>query len=198
MDLVHRFVFEHRRLLAAICTGLAVLAGLSALRESPSGRVVVVAGRDLSSGHVITAGDLDTMMLPDASVPDHPLSRSETVGRRVAGPMRTGEAFTDYRVLRPNALKVYGAGSVLTTVRVAQADGLTGVRVGDRIDVIAVDPNGEDKATVVARRVEVVTVPRDTGDHNEIPLGIVTSEQVALVLAKAALNSRFSVVSSVS
>jgi repressor of nif and glnA expression len=85
---------------------------------------------------------------------------------------------------------------VLTTVRVAEADGLTGLQVGDRIDVIAVDPNGESKATVVARRVEVVTIPSVTGDNDATPLGIVTSEQVALSLATAALESRFSVVSS--
>jgi Flp pilus assembly protein CpaB len=196
MDRIHRFIFEHRRLLAAACTGLAVLATLSALRESPSGSTVVVAGHDLASGHVITAADLDTHLLPAGSVPDHPLSRAAAIGRRVAGPVRTGEALTDYRVLRPDALKGYGPGSVLTTVRVADPDGLTGIQVGDRVDVIAVDPNGESKATVVARRVEVVTVPSAGRDNDATPLGIVTTEQVALALATAALESRFSVVSS--
>ena len=194
MDHIHRFIFEHRRVLAAVCTGLAVLAALSALRESPSGSTVVVAGRDLASGHVITAADLDTSRLPARSVPAHPLNRSAAVGRRVAGPMRRGEAITDYRVLRADALKGYGPGSVLTTVRVAEADGLTGIQVGDRVNVIAVDPNGESKATVVARGVEVVTVPPTTGDNDAIPLGIVTGEAVALALATAALESRFSVV----
>ena len=196
MDQLHRFVFEHRRTLAAICVGLAVLAALSAVRQSPSGTAVVVTSRDLSSGHVITAADLDTSLLPAGSVPAHPLSRASSVGRRVAGPMRQGEALTDYRVLRPDALKGYGPGSVLTTVRVAEADGLTALQVGDRIDVIAVDPNGESKATVVARRVEVVTIPSVSSNEDAIPLGIVTSEQVALSLATAALESRFSVVAS--
>src|SRR3954470_16501033 len=117
MDHIHRFIFEHRRVLAAVCAGLAVLAGLSALRETPDGSTVVVAGHDLTSGHVITNADLDTRLLPAGSVPAHPLSRSAAVGRRVAGPMRTGEALTDYRVLRSDALNGYGPGSVLTTVR---------------------------------------------------------------------------------
>ncbi|MCW2799056.1 MAG: hypothetical protein JWQ70_528 [Aeromicrobium sp.] len=196
MNQLHRFVFEHRRVLAAICAGLAVLAALSAVRGSPSGSAIVVASRDLASGHVITAADLDTSLVPAGSAPDHQLSRSDAVGRRIAGPMRQGEALTDYRVLRPDALKGYGPGSVLTTVRVAEADGLTGIQVGDRIDVIAVDPNGETKATVLARGVEVVAVPSATSDNEATPLGIVTSEHVALVLATAALESRFSVVSS--
>lgn len=198
MNQLHRFVFEHRRLLAAICTGLAVLAALSALRTSPSGTAVLVASRDIASGHVITADDLDTKPVPASSVPAHPLSRSAAIGRRVAGPMRAGEALTDYRVLRADALKGYGADSVLTTVRVAEADGLTGIQVGDHVDVVAVDPDGETKATVVARKVEVVTVPAATGDTDATPLGIVTSEDVALRLATAALESRFSVVTSTS
>ena len=73
-------------------------------------------------------------------------------------------------------------------MRVAEADGLTGIQVGDRVDVIAVDPNGESKATVVARGVEVVTVPSTAGDNDATPLGIVTSEKVALALATAALG----------
>lgn len=196
MSQLHRFVFEHRRLLAAICVGLAVLAALTSVRDSPAGAGVVVTSRDLTSGHVITTADLGTARIPVGSVPAHPLTRSDAVGRRVAGPMRKGEALTDYRVLRPDALKGYGADSVLTTVRVAESDGLTGIQVGDHIDVIAVDPNGEGKAIVVARMVEVVTIPPSAGDNSTTPLGIVTSEQVALALATAALNSRFSVVSS--
>jgi Flp pilus assembly protein CpaB len=197
MDILHRFVFEHRRLLSAIATGLAVLAALSAVREeSPSGTRVVVASHDLASGHVVRAADLETRLLPASSLPAHPLGRSAAVGRRVAGPMRQGEALTDYRVLRPDSLRGYGPDAVLTTVRVAEADGVTGVQVGDRIDVIAVDPDGESKAAVVARKVEVVTVPASSSDSDATPLGIVTTEPVALALATAALESRFSVVSS--
>jgi Flp pilus assembly protein CpaB len=196
MDQLHRFIFEHRRLLAAVSAGLAVLTALSALRASPSGTEVVIAEHDLASGHVITAADLSTTLLPADAVPDHAVTRSAAVGRRVAGPLRAGEVVTDFRVLRPDALKGYPPGSVLTSVRVA--DGLTGIQVGDHVDVIAVDPNGESKATVVARRVEVVSVPSLAGGSEATPLGIVTTEPVALALATAALESRFSVVSAAS
>ena len=196
MDKLHRFVFEHRRILAAVCTGLAVLAGLGAVRQSPDGIRVLVTSHDLVSGRVITGGDVRMTVMPEAARPAHPLTESDAVGRRVAGPMRKGEALTDYRVLRPDALGGYGTGAVLTTVRVS--DGVTGVQVGDRLNVIAVDPHGEDKAKVVARDVEVVTLPTAGEAEDAIPLGIVTTEQVALVLAAAALESRFIVVSSAS
>ena len=112
MDHIHRFVFEHRRVLAAVCAGLAVLAALSAAAGVTDGEAVVVASHDLASGHVITEADLD---VPAGCRRGRcrltRCSRSAAVGRRVAGPMRTGEALTDYRVLRPDALKGYRSGS---------------------------------------------------------------------------------------
>lgn len=193
MDTIRRFVFLHHRLLAAICAGLAVLATLSALRQAPEGVRVVVARHDLASGQVIGDDDLRTVTL--ASAPDHALTAASAAGRKIAGPMRAGEPLTDFRVLTPGALDGYGDDAVLTSVLVSDAGGLTGVQVGDRIDVIAVDPHGETKATVVARAVEVVTIPPQD-ERDAVPLGIVTTERVALDLASAALESRFSVMQS--
>ncbi|KRC66235.1 hypothetical protein ASE12_16615 [Aeromicrobium sp. Root236] len=196
MDRIHRFVFEHRRTLAAVFAGLAVLTALSALRQQPAGTAVLVTSRDLRSGHVLTASDLRTATVPPSARPSHSLDRAAAVGRRVAGPMREGEAVTDYRVLEDDALSGYGDDAVLTTIRVDRADGLTGLHVGDRIDVVAVDPDGESKAAVVARAVEVVTLPRSSGDTEVVSVGIVTTEKVALALATAALEARFSVITS--
>lgn len=193
MDTVRRFVFLHHRLLAAICAGLAVLAALSALRQTPEGVRVVVARDDLASGHVIEESDVRVALL--SSAPDHALKVAEVLGRRVAGPMRAGEALTDYRVLEPGALDGYGEDAVLTSILVSDVGGLTGVQVGDRVDVIAVDPHGEAKATVVARAVEIVTVPPQD-EREAVPLGIVTTEKLALELASAALESRFTVMQS--
>lgn len=193
MDHLHRLVYEHRRLLTAVLAGLAVLAALTALRQTPDGSRVLVARHDLRSGHVITAADVLTATVPAEVVPEHALVRSGVIGRRVAGPMRAGEALTDFRVLQADSLAGYGAGAVFTTIRVDRADGAAGVRTGDRIDVVAVDPDGESGAEVVARGVEVVTVP-SFDDSDTGSLGIATSEKDALALATAALEARFSVI----
>ena len=196
MDRIHRFVFEHRRLLAAVFTGLAVLTALSALSREPEGTAVLVARHDLRSGHVLTASDVRTAPVPATSRPSHSLGRGAAVGRRVAGPMRAGEAITDYRVMQGDALAGYADDAVLTTIRVDRADGLTGLHVGDRVDVIAVDPDGESKAKVVARAVEVVTLPPSSSESEVVSVGIVTTEKIALALATAALEARFSVITS--
>lgn len=193
MDSIRRFVFLHHRLIAAICAGLAVLAGLSAVRQAPDGVRVVVARHDLASGHVVEKSDVRAATL--AAAPDHALTTSSAIGRRVAGPMRAGEPFTDYRVLQPDALDAYGEGAVLTSVTIPDFEGMTGVQVGDHIDVVAVDPHGESKAEVVARDVEVVTIPSGE-ERDALALGIVTTEKVALDLASAGLESRFTVMQS--
>lgn len=195
MDRIWRIVFEHRRLLAALFTGLAVLAALNALTTSPDTTAVAVARHDLRSGHIVAGADVRTAYIAPDAAPRHALTRDEAIGRRVAGPMRAGEPLTDYRVLQPGTLAGYGKGTVLTTIRVDRSDGAAGVQPGDRVDIVAVDPDGRSEAHVVARGVEVVTVP-SVDDSGVTSLGLVTSEKNALALATAGLSSRFSVISS--
>jgi Flp pilus assembly protein CpaB len=199
MPRVRHLLDDHRRLIAAVLVGLAVLAALSSVRQAPHTRSVLVARHDLASGHVVTARDVRTAEVPPSSVPDHALGRDEAVGRRVAGPMRAGEAMTDVRVVRPGALDGYGDGAVLTTVRIDAADAQA-VGVGDRVDVVAVDPGGETAAEVVARGVEIVTTPPADEARSRLDdvasLGVVTDEPGALALARAGLSSRLSVITS--
>jgi Flp pilus assembly protein CpaB len=195
MGRFQQLLLDHRRTLAALLAGLAVLAGLSSLSRPEDGVPVLVARHDLRSGHVLTPGDVWTRAVPASAVPAHVLDRTAAVGRRIAGPMRAGEPLTDFRVLGADALAGYGDDAVLTTIRVDLADGAAGVRVGDRVDVVAVDPDGESHATIVARDVEVVTVP-PPDDPEAAALGVVTREKEALALATAALEARFSVITS--
>ncbi len=195
MDTFRRLFFQHHRLVAAFCAGLAVLTGLSAIQQSPDGVRVLVARHDLASGHLITEGDLRTAVAGSGARPSHTLTTRQAVGRQVAGPMRAGEPITDYRVLRPDALDGYGPDAVLISIPVPDSSGVTGLQVGDRIDVVAVDPHGESRAEVVARGVEVVTVPHPE-DADTPTLSVVTTEAVALALATAGLESRFTVMQS--
>ncbi|MCW2839649.1 MAG: flagellar biosynthesis protein FlgA [Aeromicrobium sp.] len=192
MERIQQLVHEHRRLLAAAFAALAVLSALTALRPSHDLEPLLVARHDLPSGHVVTAADLRTASVPGAARPRHALGRDEAVGRRVAGPMRAGEAMTDARVVRPGSLAGYGDGAVLTTVRVDPVD-VAAIGTGDRVDVVAVDPGGESPAEIVARGVEIVTVP-DADDADSAALGVVTTEEGALALAEAGLSARLSVI----
>jgi Flp pilus assembly protein CpaB len=190
-------VLHHRRPLAALFAGLAVLLALGAERSEPPGRTVLVAARDLTSGTVLVADDVDHSRLPESSVPAHSArSVGDVVGRTVAGPMRRGEVVTDRRVVDADRMSGFPSGTVLATVRLADGDALSNLRVGDRVDVVAVDPDGGGKAEVVARGVEIVTLPARGDETGGVPVGVATREDDALRLAERALDARLSVLAS--
>lgn len=189
MDRIRAALFDHRRPLAAILATLAVLAGLQSLQPSDAGSPVVVAARDLRSGHVITASDLDVVDFPATARPSNVLSRADAVGRRVAGPVRAGEPMTDRRVIEPRDLSGHGDDAVLTMVRLDDPSVVAGLRVGDRVDVVASVVDAETPTRVVARGATIAILPR--AERDSAPsVGVVTPRKDALDLASAALDAR--------
>lgn len=197
MERISRLVLRYRRPLAALFAGLAVLLALSALRAEPPGGTVVVAAHDLASGTVLDGADVRRATLPESAVPAHSARRhADVVGRTVAGPMRRGEVITDRRVVRADRMSGFPDGTVLATVRLADADALSNLGVGDRVDVVAVDPEGGADTEVVARGVEIVTLPRGDASSGGVPVGVATTQESALRLAERALDARLSVLAS--
>lgn len=170
--------------MAAVLTALAVLAGLSAVRAEPETRSVVIAARDLPSGHELRSDDLRSVRLPPDVVPDGGLPRAAATGHRLAGPVRRGEPLTDARLLRPSALAGYPEGSVLTTIEVAGPETTATVEVGEQVDVVAVDPAGEARPEVVARTAHVAALLEP--DEGSSAAGVAATTQVALVTDRPA------------
>ncbi|TDB91070.1 SAF domain-containing protein, partial [Actinomadura sp. 7K534] len=124
-----------RRPLAALFAAAAAGLALLALRPGPAPSVrVLAAARDLPAGTTLTPSDLRRVALPAAAVPSGTL-RSGT-GRVLATPMRAGEPLTDTRVVGDGLLRGYGADTVATPVRMADADAVRLLHPGDRIDVL--------------------------------------------------------------
>jgi Flp pilus assembly protein CpaB len=191
---ISRLLLRHRRPLAALFTGLAVLFALAEVTSEPPGRHVVVAAHDLASGAVLTADDVARTRLPTSAVPAHSTRHvDDVVGRTVAGPMRAGEVITDRRVVRADRMSGFPDGTVLATVRLADADALSNLRVGDHVDVVAVDPDADERAEVITRDAEIVTLPPTADDTGGVPVGFATTPDAALALAERGLDSRLSV-----
>ncbi|WP_229054931.1 SAF domain-containing protein [Aeromicrobium sp. Leaf350] len=192
MDRLDRLVFAHRRLLAAVCAGLAVLLVTASFQQDGDSREAVVVRDDLDAGTVLTAEHLDTVDLPRAAVPDGALTVvSAAVGRPLAGPVRAGEVVTDRRVVDARDLVGFGVDDpALVTVRVADPAVVGGLRVGDRVDVVAIDPAGELSPSVVARGAVVATLPAATRlDEAGDAVGLVAAGEIATTLAAAGLEA---------
>ena len=189
-----RAVLARRRPLAALLAGVAVLAGLRAVAPPPVPTVeVLVAARDLSAGSVVGSDDL----LPAAYSPGlapHGLA-DDPVGRVLAAPLRQGEPVTDVRLVGPSLTEGYD-GLVAVPVRLPDAGAVALLRVGDRIDLVATDPE-VGTARTLASSVPVVALPQATanGDGAGITgrlLVVGASETVAEDIAAAAVRDYLS------
>jgi Flp pilus assembly protein CpaB len=198
---LRRAVLGRRRLLAALCAAAAVATGVRAATAPPlPTTVVVTAARDLPSGTVLRGEDLRAVDYGPSSVPTGTLQARDLIGRTTAGPMRAGEPLTDVRLVRGSLLDGY-PGRVLAPVRVADADSVRLLRAGDRIDLMAADPEGE-VADLVAESVPVVAVPerRRGPDTGVLATGsgalvvVAVDGSTARRLAQSAVSSYISVV----
>lgn len=171
---VRRAVLARRRLLAAACVGVAVLAGLRATSPVAPPRVEVpVLTRDVPAGAVLVAGDVAMVGYSPEAVPDGVVADPQ--GRMVAGPVARGEPITATRLLGPGLLgEVDGtgrpagvrAGVGLTAMPVRFPDSAMAglLRVGDLLDVLAVDPQGGEPREVSAdARVLALPQPPASG-----------------------------------
>jgi Flp pilus assembly protein CpaB len=140
---------------------VAVLAVVHEARPPrPPTVAIEVAARDLPSGAVLGEADLMRISVPadlaTARTPAH------VVGRTLAGPVRRGEPVTDVRLVGPALAQGY-PGLVALPVRIPDPGAVALLRVGDRIDLVAADPQGGG-TEVVATGVPVMALPQPDAD----------------------------------
>ena len=157
---IRRRLLLHRRLLAALCAGVAVASVVATVRpDPPPTRPVVVAARALTAGSVLTAEDLTTADYPVAVVPaeSHPSIRKVT-GQTLAAPISAGEPITRSRLLGASMRRGY-TGLVATPVRISDPSVVALLRIGDVVDVIAASGDPGQDPEVVASGARVIAVP---------------------------------------
>lgn len=174
---VRRRVLRHRRLLAALCVGGAVLAGLRAVAPPPPATVtVLVAARDLPAGAVLDGDDLVVTAFRPGSAPDGAAARGDAVGRTLAAPLRRGEPVTDVRLVAPSLLQGY-PGLVAVPVRIPDPGAVDLLRVGDRVDLLVTETDGSS-AQPLADDVPVLALPRDDASPGPVGAGVVSGRLV--------------------
>ena len=192
---LRRAVDRRRGLLAGGLAAAAVATGLSEIAPSPQPVLPVVAAvRDLPAGARVGAGDVRLIDLPAVLAPGGALrAASQATGHVLAGAVRAGEPLTDVRLLGAGLRPA--DGQVAVPVRVAEPALPLLLETGDRIDVLAAAPQGEDVAHTVVADVPVLAVPHDDRDAGDGSLLVVEAPPSAAArLAAAAVTSRLSVV----
>jgi Flp pilus assembly protein CpaB len=195
-----RTVLARRRPLAALCVAVAVAAGLrAATAPPPPTTMVLTAAHDLGAGVVVQPEDLQRTPYPPGSVPTGTLRKTTAaVGRTTAGPVRAKEALTDARLVAASLLQGY-PGLVAVPVRIGDPGAVRLLHVGDRVDLLAADPQGGSSAQVVGRDVPVVAIPRASDGSPGLTNGgalvvVGVPDGTAGAVAQAGVSSFLSVV----
>ncbi len=169
-----------RRILAAALVGLAVV---SAYRTDPSRTEVpvVVTATDLAPGTSLTAADVTLTRVDSSLLADGTLrSVDDAVGRTVAGPVRSGEALTDVRLLGPRlASATLPSGDArIVPIRLADPELAQLLRAGDVVDVVRAAPDDASPSGVIAESATVVMVSAPSS-------GVSRRDQLVLVALRA-------------
>jgi Flp pilus assembly protein CpaB len=189
------------RAVAAVAAAVALAITVNTLWQADAARnrwtsmrAVVVTTGDLDTGRVISPGDVATVELPLAAIPEGATTSrpDELVGATVNRPIFAGEVVDDRR-LGPAGLSAVAARvpAGFRAVAVPTGSAIPPLSVGDRVDLLAVtDPYGagwalpqaagsSSGARAVARAVEVLAT-----DVNTLTV-IVADTAVADVVAAA-------------
>ncbi len=150
-------MLRRRRLIAALLLGVgAAVAVRSVAPPAPATATLLVAARDLPAGREVAAADLVPVEVPPDAVPEG-LARAP-VGRRLAAPVRAGEAVTDVRLVGPALGTAQPAGTVTVPLRLSDAGQVALLTPGDRISLLGTDTQA-GTTEVLARDATVLAVP---------------------------------------
>jgi len=158
---LRRRILVHRRLLGTLCAAAATwLIVQAATAPPPATEPVWAAAHDLPSGTVLTRDDLTrTGYLPDSVPASAVREPGSVIGRTLATPLGAGEPVTDAHVVGAERLAGYPGRSAVA-VRIPDADVVALLTPGQRVALIATDPQGGIPPERVADDAAVLAVPR--------------------------------------
>ena len=169
---LRRRVLVHRRLLAALLAAAATWLVVQVATAPPPASVAVwTAARDLRSGTVLTPDDLVRVDFAPGSVPAAVVRSPRTVvGRTLATPLGRGEPLTTPHLAGSERLAGYPGRSAVA-VRIPDADVVALLTPGQRVSLVATDPQGGQAPQTVAADAAVIAVPRPGRDAGPTALG---------------------------
>jgi pilus assembly protein CpaB len=189
---VRRSYLRHRRLLTASFAAVAVLClGHVMAPGSPARSAEIVAAHDLEAGSVLGPDDLRVVRSDPHALPAHAVDETTSLtGRMVAAPMRAGEPFTDRRLVGRSLVHGYPGDVVAAPIRIQDAEAVSLLRVGDRIDVYSATGDPSRPADRVVAGAYVVTMPApdpraDTRGGALVVLAVTEPEAARLAQAGA-------------
>jgi Flp pilus assembly protein CpaB len=165
LDDLRRRVLVHRRLLGALCAAVATWLVVQAATAPPPATVpVLTAARDLATGTVLTGHDVRRTGFAPGTIPAAGLTSADDVlGRTLATPLGAGEPVTLAHLAGTERLAAY-PGREAVAVRIPDAGVVALLTPGQRVSLVATDPQGGRPPERVAPDAVVLAVPKASRD----------------------------------
>ncbi|MGJ6980773.1 SAF domain-containing protein [Aestuariimicrobium soli] len=184
----------HRRTLAALVAGLAVLGALSVLRPpDPVTAPVVVAAHDLSPGTRLAAADLRIAHVPPEFIPaGAPTTTDEVIGLVLVVPLPGRSVVTTAVTLGTRQTR---PGEVLVPFRLSDPSVAALLKVGDLVNVVAQSTDGGSATIATGARVtalmtdEQAAGPLGTGSSSEPGVIVIATDPASAARVAAASST---------
>ena len=168
---------------------------LQAAAPPPPETVTVwTARRDLPGGARLATDDLVATHLPPEAVPSGAISSPAAVaGRTLAAPLLRGEPVTTVRTVAGGLLRGY-PGTTAVPLRITDAAVVDLLRVGDRVSLVAADPEGRQTPRQLVYDVPIVAIPATqesglaAGSPGRLVVAAVPTSEASEVAAAAATS----------
>lgn len=168
-----RLTHTQRRLLAAVCAGLAAVTLVMVLLPRSQGDRIVVAHTRIDPGTVITSRLVTTRVFPPQLIPDNAVTDpSQVVGTTSASSLDAGTPVTTTALLEAAPANI-PAGHVRVPISVSDPATTTVLRPGHRIQVYSA--TAEEASSIVDDALVVsVTTAHDqfTGQTSVVTIAV--------------------------
>ena len=193
---IYPYLVAYRRVIAAICGGLAVLLLLSNFHPGgPATSPVVVALTDLPAGAEITEDDLKLVEFPNESqwqgLANDP---TKYFGKVLARSIAINQPISDSDLLGPQLLTGMDPSLVAVSIPMSNGNVASLLHAGDLIDIYATSSDISAAATLVAQSARVLALPKTSSSGVLSPQSQGESIVVAISSGEAQLvasNSGF-------
>jgi pilus assembly protein CpaB len=191
LNAVRRRLLIHRRGLLALCVAAIAWSVVTSLQppEPPSDQVWTAA-RDLPSGTVLVAEDLQRTAVPVGTAPHSPHDLDALLGRTLATSLEEGQVATQPQTMSNGRLEGYPGRSAVP-IRIPDAEAVAMLRPGDRVDLLGSDPQHDVPGTRIAQDAVVLALPKasDLGSTpaltGRLVVFAIQTEQVVEVVTEA-------------
>jgi len=192
---------KYRRMIAAVCAGLAVSLCVKALApRAPHESTVLVLAHQVAPGMKLLASDVTTRTLPDQAIWNGILTRpTEAVGRVTGHALEAGQPVSATDLIGRNLLNGLPAGTVAIEIPATQLANTSLVESGNHIDLYATANTNHSPSVLIGHNLVVVSSGSSNsataGDLNgAVPFMLAASSSEAKQIASYLGNYQLSTV----